>query len=260
LKAVIAALRDPQSGCPWDIAQTHASLTRYALEEAYEVVDAIEHGSMADLRDELGDLLLQVVLHARIAEEAGHFVLEDVVQGLTRKMVRRHPHVFSDRRYDSIEEQKADWEAIKQQERGQTAENNMPPRVLAGVAHAQPALQRAHQLQKRAASVGFDWDDLSPVFSKIEEEVAEIRDALAQQEPEHRIREEVGDLLFATVNLARHLGVNAEEALRKGNHKFEARFASVEDAAQMQGRDLTVCSLEEMEQWWQAAKLQDKAV
>lgn len=259
LKRVFAALRHPDTGCPWDLEQTHASLARFAIEEAYEVVDAIEHGTTDDLRDELGDLLLQVALHSQIASENGDFDLDDVAQAINAKMIRRHPHVFADKTYASLDEQKRDWESIKQQERSAAVEKPSA-RLLEGVSRAQPALQRAHQLQKRAASVGFDWSEPEPVFAKIEEEMAEIRDALEKGESPSRIQEEIGDLLFATVNLARHLGVHAEEALRLGNNKFETRFASVEDEAARGGKELAACSLEEMELWWQQSKKDDRSV
>lgn len=258
---IFKALRDPQTGCPWDVEQTHQSLIRYALEEAYEVVDAIEHGSMDDLRDELGDMLLQVALHSQIASESGQFDLNDVVNGLNAKMVRRHPHVFGDVSYDSIDEQKKAWDEIKKQERGGTDTHSVAEAsALDGVSLSQPALQRAHQLQKKAASVGFDWTDLPPVFDKLEEEIAEVKDALDTGEAHERVAEEIGDLLFAAVNLARHLGVNAEEALRRGSNKFVDRFYQVENKARVAGHELPECSLEEMEVWWQQAKDQDKSV
>lgn len=250
---VFKALRDPETGCPWDVAQTHQSLTRFVLEEAYEVVDAIEHGTTEDLRDELGDLLLQVALHAQIASESDEFVLDDVVNGLNAKMIRRHPHVFGDVSYDSIDAQKQAWDDIKKLERGQKEEDK-PSSVLDDVTLAQPALQRAHQLQKRAASVGFDWTELPPVFEKLHEEISEVQEAIEIGESQQRIEEEVGDILFAAVNLARHLGVNAEEALRRGNNKFAGRFQEVEQSAVSSGRSLPECTLEEMEAWWEESK------
>lgn len=260
LKRVFAALRHPQTGCPWDLEQTHESLRRFMLEEAYEAVDAIDSGTSEELKGELGDVLLQVALHSQIASESGVFDLDDVARTITEKMIRRHPHVFADKHYASLDEQKQDWEAIKKSERNDGVNSISAAGVLDGVAKAQPSLQRAHQLQKRASSVGFDWKDMAPVFDKVEEEIEEIREALEQKESLQRVQEEVGDLLFACVNLARHVGVHAEEALRLGNKKFEARFACVERAAAKQGKELAACSLDEMEAWWQEAKKNDRGM
>jgi ATP diphosphatase len=247
LAQVMARLRDPETGCPWDIEQDFASIAPYTIEEAYEVADAIAHNDMAALRDELGDLLLQVAFHSRMAEQGGHFTLQDVIDSITQKMIRRHPHVFGEgaRREDGH----AQWEVIKAAER---AEKEPDPSALAGVASALPALLRAEKLQKRAARTGFDWPDTVCVIDKIVEELDEVRAAANQAERE----EEVGDLLFAVVNLARHLKVDPEEALRKGNRKFDRRFRAMEDMA---GDSFAPASLEEKEALWQAAKRQEKS-
>ena len=240
LVAVMARLRDPVSGCEWDRAQDFASIAPYTIEEAYEVADAIERGDMADLKDELGDLLLQVVFHSRMAEEGGAFALGDVVDAVSDKMERRHPHIFGDQA-DS-----PGWEAIKAEERrGKTAGG-----ALAGVAAGLPALMRAEKLGKRAARVGFDWPDPSGARAKIDEELAEISDAA----PADRA-EEVGDLLFAVVNWARHLGVDAEAALRSANSKFERRFAAMEATA---GDAFTSLPLDAKEALWQQAKVAER--
>lgn len=242
LAEVMARLRDPETGCPWDIEQDFASIAPYTIEEAYEVADAIARDDMAALRDELGDLLLQVAFHSRIAEQAGHFSLQDVIDGITAKMIRRHPHVFGEgtRREDGH----AQWEAIKAAER---AEKEADPSAMAGVATALPALLRAEKLQKRAARTGFDWPELSSVIDKIAEELAEVQDA-----PDDAAREEeVGDLLFAVVNLSRHLKIDPEAALRKGNAKFEARFRGMEALA---GESFVGLPLEAKEALWQRVK------
>ena len=221
LATVMARLRDPDSGCPWDIAQSFATIAPYTIEEAYEVADAIDRADMPTLCDELGDLLLQVAFHARIAEQAGHFTLQDVIDGITAKMIRRHPHVFGD---GAREDGHAQWEAIKAAER---AAKEPDPSALAGVAAALPALLRAEKLQKRAARTGFDWPDTTGVVAKIHEELDEVAAAASADERE----EEVGDLLFAVVNLARHLRVDPEAALRNANAKFERRFRGMESLA-----------------------------
>ncbi|WP_242122574.1 nucleoside triphosphate pyrophosphohydrolase [Sphingobium sp. Sx8-8] len=246
LADVMARLRDPESGCPWDIEQDFASIAPYTIEEAYEVADAIEREDMAALRDELGDLLLQVAFHSRMAEQSGHFALQDVIDGITEKMIRRHPHVFGEgtRREDGH----AQWEAIKAAER---AEKEPDPSALAGVAIALPALLRAEKLQKRAARTGFDWPDTDGVLAKIEEELHEVGAASSQAEKE----EEIGDLLFAVVNLGRHLKVDPEVALRAANRKFEARFRAMEDMA---GDRFIALPLDEKEALWQRAKQQLK--
>jgi ATP diphosphatase len=244
---VMARLRDPETGCPWDIAQDFASIAPYTVEEAYEVADAIERQDMAALRDELGDLLLQVVFHSHMAQQAGHFSLQDVIDAITAKMIRRHPHVFGQgaRREDGH----AQWEVIKAAER---AEKDADPSALAGVASALPALLRSEKLQKRAARTGFDWPETAEVIAKIEEELEEVRTAADQPARE----EEVGDLLFAVANLARHLKVDPEVALRKGNSKFERRFRAMEAIA---GSGFGALSLDDKEALWQQVKQQERA-
>jgi len=247
LADVMARLRDPDTGCQWDIEQDFASIVPYTIEEAYEVADAVERQDMDALRDELGDLLLQVAFHSRMAEQAGHFALQDVIDAITQKMIRRHPHVFGDgaRREDGH----AQWETIKAAER---AEKDPDPSALAGVAIALPALLRAEKLQKRAARTGFDWPETDRVIDKVVEELEEVRDATTPDERE----EEVGDLLFAVVNLARHLKIDPETALRKANGKFDRRFRSMEDMA---GDAFAGLALDEQEALWQRAKRQEKA-
>ncbi len=251
LVAIMARLRDPLSGCPWDIEQDFASIAPYTIEEAYEVADAIARGDMADLRDELGDLLLQVVYHARMAEEAGAFDFDTVAHGICDKMVRRHPHVFGDESRDkSADQQTRDWEAIKARER---AGRQQAPNVLDGVALGLPGLTRAVKLQNRAARVGFDWPDAGAVLDKIAEETSELVAARAGSDQEH-IAEEFGDLMFVMANLARHLRIDPEEAVRAANAKFTRRFNEVESTLRAQGRTPAQSDLEEMDALWNAAK------
>lgn len=241
LANVMARLRDPETGCPWDIEQDFASIAPYTIEEAYEVADAIERQDMAALRDELGDLLLQVAFHSRIAEQAGHFGLQDVIDAITQKMIRRHPHVFGD---GAREDGHAQWEAIKAAER---AAKEPDPSALAGVTIALPALLRAEKLQNRAARTGFDWPDTVGVFAKIAEELDEVREAESQDARE----EEIGDLLFVVVNLARHLKVDPEVALRKANAKFDRRFRGMEERA---GDRFAGLPLDAKEDLWRQVK------
>ncbi len=253
LLKVMARLRDPQQGCPWDREQTFATIAPYTLEEAYEVADAIARADMAELRDELGDLLFQVVFHARMAEEAGHFAFDDVVQAIVEKMVRRHPHVFADVVVADAAEQTRQWEAQKARERAAKAEGEHHS-VLDGVAVALPGLTRAEKLQKRAARAGFDWPDVAGPLAKVEEELREVRAELQQGAAQERVVEEIGDLLFAAVNVARHAGVEAETALRQANLKFERRFRAVEAALAAAGKGLQEATIEEMDAQWEAAK------
>ena len=234
LVAIMRRLRDPVSGCEWDRVQNFATIAPYTIEEAYEVADAIERGDMDALADELGDLQLQVVFHARMAEEAGHFSLSDVLARISDKLERRHPHIFGDA------EVSPGWEALKAAERGASDDQS----ALAGVAMALPALERAAKLQKRAARTGFDWPDIEGPKAKIREELDEIAAA-----PPEELAEEVGDLLFAVVNFARHLKIDPEDALRKANRKFEKRFRAIETAPGFSEMDL-----DQMEALWQAAK------
>ncbi|QDP18602.1 nucleoside triphosphate pyrophosphohydrolase [Sphingomonas xanthus] len=236
LSTIMARLRDPQNGCEWDRAQNFATIAPFTIEEAYEVADAIDRGDMDALVDELGDLQLQVVFHAQMAEEAGHFSLKDVLDRISDKLERRHPHIFGDAKDGGHHL----WEAIKAEERAGSADKS----ALAGVASALPALERAAKLQKRAARVGFDWPDIEGPKAKILEELEEIAQA-----PVDQIEEEVGDLLFAVVNFARHLKIEPEEALRKANKKFERRFRMIE-----QEPGFSELNLMEMEERWQAAK------
>ncbi len=240
LVAIMARLRDPVGGCDWDRAQTWATIAPYTIEEAYEVADAIARDDVADLKDELGDLLLQVVFHARIAEEAGVFALDDVVAAICDKMERRHPHIFGDATVSP------GWEALKATERADKDD----PSAIAGVAAGLPALLRATKLQDRAARVGFDWPDANGPRAKIDEELAEVADA-----PRDMIEEEVGDLLFAVVNWARHLGIDPEAALRVGNRKFERRFRAMEDDA---GAAFAGLDLDAKEALWQRVKQREK--
>jgi MazG family protein len=262
---VMARLRDPEGGCPWDLEQDFATIAPYTIEEAYEVADAIARGDMAGLEDELGDLLLQVVYHAQMAAEAGHFDFARVAAAIAEKMIRRHPHVFGAAEVASAAAQTLAWEDTKARERaGKARERAGKARaareaasVLDDVPLALPALTRAQKLQRRAARVGFDWPEAAQVLAKIEEEIGEIRAELATAAPRERLAGEVGDLLFAVVNLARHLGLDGEAALRATNAKFERRFRAIEDALAATGRRLEDASLDEMEALWQAAKRRD---
>ena len=259
LLTLMAQLRDPDTGCPWDVQQDFASIAPYTIEEAYEVADAIARGDIADLRDELGDLLLQVVFHARIAEEAGHFDFTAVAAAISDKLVRRHPHVFGDQGKISAATQSASWESLKAAERAaNAAAKGRPESVLDGVPLPFPALLRAYKLQRRAARVGFDWPELAPVAAKVEEEWAELTAEIDKAGDQARLTEEVGDLLFAVVNLARHLEIDPEAALRAGNAKFERRFRAVEDGFREKGRQMAAASLEDMEVLWNAAKASEK--
>lgn len=251
LLAIMARLRDPQTGCPWDIEQSFATIAPYTLEEAHEVADAIERQAWGELKGELGDLLFQVVYHAQMAAEAGHFTFADVVAAISDKMIARHPHVFgSESRDKTAEQQTRDWEAQKARERGAA-------RTLDGVALALPALTRALKLQNRAARVGFDWPSTAEVLDKLIEEareVVEARDSLSHE----ALTEEIGDLLFVMANLARHLNVDPEAALRAANAKFTRRFARIEDWLAESGRRPADSTLEEMDALWNRAKAEDK--
>lgn len=261
LLKIMAALRTPGTGCPWDLEQTHRSLLRYALEEAYEVVDAVERDDLDDLRDELGDLLFQVVFHARLAEEAGAFDFGEVVEAISTKMVRRHPHVFADATRDGVSDVRIAWEEIKAAERQAKADRakargidtEAPKSLLADVPRALPGLTRAVKLQSRASTVGFDWGDARLVLAKIREEIDEVEEAMDHQD-EAAVAGEIGDLLFAMANLARHAGVEPEEALRGTNAKFERRFAFIERELAARGSSPAASTLEEMDALWDAAK------
>ncbi|KTS78600.1 nucleoside triphosphate hydrolase [Pseudomonas oryzihabitans] len=262
---LMARLRDPQHGCPWDLQQDYASIVPHTLEEAYEVADAIAKRDFPQVRDELGDLLFQVVYYSQLGREDGHFDFPQVVDGITRKLVRRHPHVFPDGdlhgpldlpRLDEATIKRR-WEEIKAEERAEKAAAPEQLSLLDDVPAALPALSRAAKLQKRAANVGFDWADATPVVAKIQEELDEVREAMANGQAA-QVAEEVGDLLFVMVNLARHLRVDAEDALRQANAKFEQRFRYIEEALKAQGRTPQEASLEEMDALWDAAKVAEK--
>jgi MazG family protein len=252
LLELLARLRDPETGCPWDLRQDFVSLVPYTLEEAYEVAEAIARGDVADLREELGDLLLQVVFHSRIAEERGLFDFEAVAAAISDKLLRRHPHVFAGVSFTSDDERTRFWEESKNAEQTEKA-GKRSGSMLAGVATALPALMEAQKLQRRAAHHGFDWDCADAVADKIREELAELEEARASADP-GRMQEEVGDLLFAIVNLARHLGVEAEIALRDSNRKFRRRFGFIEKRVAESGRRLQDCTLAELDTLWDEAK------
>jgi len=267
LLEIMAALRTPGTGCPWDLEQDFASIAPYTIEEAYEVADAIARGDRLDLKDELGDLLLQVVFHARMAEEEGAFAFPDVVEAITGKLIRRHPHVFGDARDLSPAEVKALWHRIKTQEKVDRAAMHqaagLPAHaedtgVLAGVTRGLPALTRAWKLQSRASTVGFDWNDARLVLDKIREETAEIDEALASGD-EAAIAEEIGDLLFVVANLARHVDADPEACLQEANAKFERRFKGIESLLKEQGKAAADADLTELEALWQKVKRGEKA-
>ncbi|MCW3150222.1 nucleoside triphosphate pyrophosphohydrolase [Stutzerimonas stutzeri] len=258
---LMARLRDPQHGCPWDLQQNYASIVPHTLEEAYEVADAIESGDFDHLPGELGDLLFQVVYYSQLAREEGRFEFATVVDAITRKLVRRHPHVFPDGDlYGSPELPRLDeaaikqrWEEIKAEERAEKAAAPEQLSLLDDVPNALPALSRAAKLQKRAAQVGFDWPEALPVVDKLREELGEVLEAMSENDPQ-AIAEELGDLLFVVVNLARHLKVDPENALRAANGKFERRFRFIEQALREAGRPIENCDLEELDALWGAAK------
>jgi len=269
LLMVMSMLRDRQSGCPWDLEQSISSLVPYTLEEVYEVVDAIEKGDMVELEDELGDLLFQVVFYAQIASEKGDFDFNDIAAAITRKLVRRHPHVFPDGDVTKFGEESdissdqvaVNWEIIKKQEREEKQakrgdrSQEAPSSVLDDVPRSLPAMERAKKLQKRAASHGFDWPDLGPVLAKVREEIAELEEALAG-DSKQRVEEELGDVLFAVVNLARHSSIEPEAALRGTNKRFEMRFRWIETRLTEQDKNLDQTNLDELDTLWNEAKRQ----
>lgn len=264
LLAVMARLRDPEQGCPWDVAQTFATIAPYTVEEAYEVADAIDRGDLDGLKDELGDLLLQVVFHARMAEEAGAFAFPDVVAAIRSKMTRRHPHVFPDAAGNTMPLEDADaqsraWEDHKRAERA--ASGDADASALAGIARGLPEWQRAVKLQHRAAKVGFDWPGPEPVIAKLHEEIEEVRQEFAavagspdDASARERLEAELGDLLFVCANLARHARVDVGSALRRANHKFERRFRAMEAMAAADGASLATLPLEAQDRYWDRAK------
>lgn len=257
LLEIMARLRDPETGCPWDIEQDFASIAPYTIEEAYEVAGAIESGNFTELEGELGDLLLQVVYYTQMGRERGLFTFDSVVQKISDKMVHRHPHVFGNESCDkSADQQTADWEKIKAQERAQNS--SVPPKTLDGIARNLPALTRAVKLQKRAARVGFDWPETLQVLDKIAEETAELveaRDSL----PKDKQIEEFGDLMFVMANLARHLKIDPEEALRKANTKFKRRFDTIEDKLSAKGKTPSQSTLDEMDALWDLVKKEENS-
>lgn len=267
-------LRDPRKGCPWDRKQTFATIVPFTLEEAYEVADTIERQDFVHLKEELGDLLFQVVFYAQMGREQGLFDFEAVVDSIVRKLLRRHPHVFPDGTLESeladgvvVTEEtiKANWEAIKKAERAEKAAAGLEettPGALSDVPVGLPALSRAEKLQKRAALEGFDWDDIAPVFDKIQEELDEVREVLAQEsdpvQRQHRLQDEMGDVLFACVNLARFLKVDAEASLRQTNRKFETRFSAIEQLVGEQGKEMRDLTLGELDELWEQVKRWEK--
>src|SRR3954466_3066726 len=262
---IMAALRTPVTGCPWDLPQNFATLAPYTIEEAYEVVEGKSGGDLESVCEELGDLLLQVVFHAQMASEQNAFAFGDVVEAITRKMIRRHPHVFTDKEGNLASSHvKEVWDRIKAEEKAERAARRPPQEVpshkslLSGVKAGQPALTRAMELQRKASTVGFDWNDPRAVLAKIREEADEIEAAL-DRDDKHEIAEETGDLMFALVNLARHVDADPEAALRATNAKFERRFGFIERALEAQGRTLEQASLAEMDALWNAAKSEEKS-
>ena len=254
LLAIMARLRDPERGCPWDVKQDFASIAPYTIEEAYEVADAIDRKDLGGLRDELGDLLLQVVFHARMAEEAGEFAFGDVVGAICDKMVRRHPHVFADAVVADAAAQTIAWEEHKRRERGDDGTSS----ALDGVSRGMPEWLRAVKLQQKAATVGFDWPDASPVFDKLHEEIEELRHEFAQSPRDlARLADELGDVMFVCANLSRHAGVDVGSALRLANRKFERRFRRMEELARADGVDFAALSLAGQDAYWDRAKLDE---
>ncbi len=259
LVTLMARLRTPGSGCPWDLEQTFETIAPYTIEEAYEVADAIERRDMGELKGELGDLLFQSVFHARMAEEAGHFDIDDVVRGLVAKMIDRHPHVFGEKVIHSADDQIGAWEVMKAAERAKKATGG-PVSALDGVALALPALMRAEKLTKRAGRVGFDWPSAEPVLDKLQEEIGELQEAIAAPERDQaHVAEELGDILFVVANLCRKLNVDPEVALRNANSKFVKRFEGMESIARERGLDFSALSLDEQEALWVEVKIRERS-
>ena len=259
LLEIMAKLRDPKSGCPWDLGQNFATIAPYTIEEAYEVADAIQQGDMPALKGELGDLLFQSVFYAQMAREAGHFSMVDVIESINNKMIERHPHVFGEEIIKTADDQTVAWEHRKATERARAAAaTGKQASILDGVALALPALMRAEKLQKRAARVGFDWPDTGPVLAKVREELAEVEAEIAADAPQERLIDEIGDLLFVCANLARHLKVDPEVALRQANGKFERRFRRIEAIMAEEGRDPAEAGLDRLEEAWQQAKREER--
>jgi ATP diphosphatase len=258
LLSIMAHLRHPEKGCAWDLKQDFYSLIPYTIEEAYEVADAIERNDLDDLRLELGDLLLQVVFHSQLAEEKGLFNFEQVAEGITNKLINRHPHVFDNVTYDSDEQRQQAWDEAKERERQEKNPDTENESVLSGVAINLPALVQCEKVQNKAASHGFDWPEVEPVFDKVLEELDEVKEAWQSGDQAH-IQEEVGDLLLVAVNLARHLKVNPEIALKEATKKFTKRFNYIEEQVEASGRTLRECKLTELDAFWDKAKIVLKA-
>lgn len=252
---IMARLRNPDGGCPWDLQQDFSTIAPHTIEEAYEVADAITEGNMDELKDELGDLMFQVIFYAQMAKEKGDFDFNSVIDAISEKMIRRHPHVFGSEEIGSADAQILAWEETKALERAKKSEiHGEKPSALDGVANSLPALTRAVKLQNRAARVGFDWPDINPVFDKIDEEMAELKEEIATNGSKERIAEEYGDLLFVLANLGRHLDLEPETVLRQANRKFTHRFQSVETLLELKGKKPTDSSLEEMDGLWNEVK------
>jgi nucleoside triphosphate diphosphatase len=257
LVEIMAKLRDKDAGCAWDVAQTFSTIAPYTIEEAYEVADAIQRDDMDELKDELGDLLFQVVFHSQMAREVGAFEITDVVEAINSKMVRRHPHVFGQEDARTADQQVAAWEVIKAQERAGKGTAEEPSSALDGVALALPSLLRAEKLQKRAARVGFDWTEAAPIFEKLTEETDEVREAIETGDHD-KIEDELGDLLFVAANLSRRLNVDPEQALRRANAKFERRFRAMEALALDDGNEFSTLDIDAQEALWQRVKKHER--
>ncbi len=253
---IMVALRHPETGCPWDLSQDFKSISAYTIEEAYEVADAIERNNLPELKDELGDLLFQVVFHSRLAEEQGAFDFNDVVAAINEKMIRRHPHVFAGDSTTDKAELGRQWEQHKQLERNrkQSDNDNNHAGALAGIISSLPALRWSQKIQKRAAGTGFDWPDIQPVFDKLEEELGELKEEIRRPNNQRRILDELGDVLFVCVNLAMHLQLDAEQAMRHANYKFISRFNTMEQLIEADERSFANLSLQQMEAYWERAK------